>query len=559
MRNYTLAIACVLLSLACCGQSYWEGGLHLGTTSYQGDLNPHNYPAWDALDLAYGLFLRRQLNPVWSVRLDLKRGVWRGSDAFHPESSNFYRDYSFSNTITQGAVLLEWDPFGRSRYPQGPYQFRPRVTPYFLGGVGALHSDPTADFRTGNEGLLPEPIARDKAEGGSSVQFAVPVGGGVKVDLGYRTTLGLEMSTTYAWSDLIDGISASANPDARDWVVGGGANLTFRFSPKDSDGDLVIDKEDACPSIAGNRTAGGCPDRDGDGVEDVEDVCPDLAGSIAFSGCPDTDEDGLMDPADECPTEYGYEETNGCPDRDNDCVADAEDTCPDTPGDPELGGCPDTDGDGTADHIDPCPLEAGLEENGGCPLLDTDCDGILDTFDLCPTIADTTNFTGCPDRDGDGLIDDRDRCPDQAGSWENEGCPELAEQEQKVLIDAQRDVRFRTGSADLLGSSKSILDKVVEILNKYPAYYLRLNGYTDSVGSGLANQKLSENRAKSCYEYLTEQGVNKNRLSFQGFGEENPIGDNKTNEGRQLNRRVEFELFLPTLESEVNEETKKGN
>ncbi|NRB63297.1 MAG: OmpA family protein, partial [Saprospiraceae bacterium] len=245
------------------------------------------------------------------------------------------------------------------------------------------------------------------------------------------------------------------------------------------------------------------------------------------------------------------------PDRDIDCVADAEDICPDEPGRVDLFGCPDTDQDGLADHLDPCPEEAGLLQYSGCPLPDTDCDGVLDTFDLCPTVTDTTNFSGCPDTDQDGLIDLVDRCPEQSGPLENKGCPQLAETEQKVLVDAQRDVRFKTGRADLLASSKDILNKIVEILEKYPAYHLRLDGYTDSVGREVTNQKLSENRAKSCFMYLIGQGIEEDRLSFSGYGEENPIGDNKTKAGRQLNRRVEFELFLPTIKSETDLDAKK--
>ncbi len=555
MRNYTLALLCVLTPFLCLCQSYWEGGIHLGATSYQGDLNPNDYPVMDALDLNYGFFIRRQFSPTWGLRLQLQRGVWRGDDAYSEGPTFDRRGYSFSNTISQGILHLEWDPFGKSRFPAGPHKFRPRITPYGAVGAGLLHTNPQTNYAEGDEGQLPELAARDKAEGEDQFQFAVPVTGGIKLDLSYRTTLALEMSVGYAWTDLIDGVSATGNPDARDWITSGGVNLTMRFSPKDSDGDGVVDKEDSCPAIAGNESAAGCPDRDGDGVEDVEDVCPDLAGLMAFSGCPDTDEDGFMDPADGCPTEFGYEETNGCPDRDNDCVADADDRCPDTEGLIELGGCPDTDGDGIADLDDPCPDEAGLLKNGGCPLPDTDCDGIIDSLDMCPTIADTTGFTGCPDLDADGVIDSLDRCPDVAGPPENEGCPELQEEEREVLVDAQRNVRFRTGSADLLASSQEILDKVYDLLEKYPVYYLTLNGYTDSVGSAKINQSLSERRARSCYNYLKEKGVDEARMTFAGFGEEDPIGDNDTAEGRQLNRRVEFDLYLPEAEQETESKT----
>ena len=548
MRNYTLIVLGMFLGTLCFGQRSWEGGIHLGTTSYQGDLNPNNYPVPEALDLAYGVFLRRNFSPVWALRLDMRHGTWRGDDAYSEGLPFSERQYSFRNGITHGLLLLEWDPFGKSRYPEGPYKFRPRITPYLSAGAGTLRMHPETDYGNTNEGNSNARVRQDQANGDPQWRFAVPVGGGIKVDLGFRTTLGLEMHTAYAWTDLVDGVSATGNSATNDWVVSGGANLTFRLGAKDSDGDGVVDKEDACPDIAGNITARGCPDRDSDGVEDAEDVCPDLAGLMEFSGCPDTDGDGFMDPADDCPTEYGYEETNGCPDRDNDCVADADDRCPDEEGLPEFDGCPDTDGDGLPDVDDPCPEEAGLLKNGGCPLPDTDCDGIIDSLDLCPTIPDTLGFTGCPDLDLDGVIDSLDRCPEVPGTIENAGCPELDETEQALLVDAQQEVQFRTGSAELLPSSRTILDEVIKLLEKYEVYHLRLKGYTDSVGSSTTNQKLSERRAQACYDYLEEKGISEERMSFTGYGEEDPIGDNKTAAGRKKNRRVEFELYLPDEE-----------
>jgi outer membrane protein OmpA-like peptidoglycan-associated protein len=63
------------------------------------------------------------------------------------------------------------------------------------------------------------------------------------------------------------------------------------------------------------------------------------------------------------------------------------------------------------------------------------------------------------------------------------------------------------------------------------------------VGSDQYNQTLSENRAKSVYEYLIKNNISESRLSYKGFGESNPVATNKTDEGRQLNRRVEFVIL----------------
>ncbi|MGB3081235.1 MAG: OmpA family protein, partial [Saprospiraceae bacterium] len=63
---------------------------------------------------------------------------------------------------------------------------------------------------------------------------------------------------------------------------------------------------------------------------------------------------------------------------------------------------------------------------------------------------------------------------------------------------------------------------------------------TDNVGTNESNLRLSEARALSVYQYLTDKGIDKNRLTYKGFGETNPVANNETDEGRQQNRRTEF-------------------
>lgn len=287
---------------------------------------------------------------------------------------------------------------------------------------------------------------------------------------------------------------------------------------RDSDGDGVPDREDECPKEAG--PVSGCPDVDGDGIADRLDNCPEEAGIARLQGCPepivDQDGDGINDEEDACPTLAGVAQFNGCPDTDADGVADAEDKCPRVAGVPELDGCPDSDGDGVTDEEDECPNEAGM-----------------------------VGLQGCPDTDGDLIPDKDDKCPEEAGTKELNGCPEIDEETQETLDFAAQNVAFQTGRSNLTFNSFKILDDIVEILNKYPSYKLKATGYTDSVGSAEKNQQLSEARAKSCIDYLSGEGIDADRLSSSGLGEENPIADNKTAAGRAQNRRVEFELYLP--------------
>jgi len=119
--------------------------------------------------------------------------------------------------------------------------------------------------------------------------------------------------------------------------------LSFRFGGKDTDGDGVYDKDDACPEIAGLKEFNGCPDADGDGIKDSDDACPDVAGLAALNGCPDADGDGIADTKDKCPNEAGPAANNGCPwgDKDKDGVTDNVDKCPDVPGVASRQGCPE--------------------------------------------------------------------------------------------------------------------------------------------------------------------------------------------------------------------------
>lgn len=259
-------------------------------------------------------------------------------------------------------------------------------------------------------------------------------------------------------------------------------------------------------------------DRDGDQVPDAQDECPDVAGLIGLSGCPDADQDGIADKDDDCPLLAGVAALNGCP---------------------------DTDGDGITDPKDECPEEAGSAANDGCPDRDADNDGIPDEEDECPNQAGTMATRGCPDGDGDGVMDKDDRCPTSPGTIANNGCPEIGEEDKETLELATQAVNFETASAILTSDSRGILNNIADILRRYPDYHMNIGGHTDSVGSADSNQELSERRAKSCYDYLVARGISPNRLSYQGFGEAQPIADNRYRDGREQNRRVEFDIYLP--------------
>jgi outer membrane protein OmpA-like peptidoglycan-associated protein len=142
-----------------------------------------------------------------------------------------------------------------------------------------------------------------------------------------------------------------------------------------------------------------------------------------------------------------------------------------------------------------------------------------------------------------------------------------AEEMQKVLGDAEvkrvgegiviefRDkVLFGFDRADLTAQAKTNLDKLTNILQKYPDTNIEVLGHTDSKGTDNYNQSLSERRASSVSTYIRTQGVNSSRLSTRGLGESDPKTSNDTDAGQAENRRVEFVI---TANQKMVEDAKK--
>ncbi len=232
------------------------------------------------------------------------------------------------------------------------------------------------------------------------------------------------------------------------------------------------------------------------------------------------------------------------PDTDNDGIVDSLDACPTVAGLAQFNGCPDSDGDGVPDKDDKCPDVKGLEKYNGCPIPDTDGDGINDEEDKCPNQPGVAKYNGCPipDTDGDGVNDEEDKCPALAGPASNQGCPEIREEVKKRIDVAAKNVFFATGSAKLLAKSNQSLNEVVKILEEDANLKLDIEGHTDNTGNAEKNQVLSEQRAKSVLDYLIAKGVDPSRLVSAGYGQDQPVADNKTAAGRAKNRRVDLKL-----------------
>lgn len=141
------------------------------------------------------------------------------------------------------------------------------------------------------------------------------------------------------------------------------------------------------------------------------------------------------------------------------------------------------------------------------------------------------------DSDGDGVPDDADKCPDSPADKpvDADGCTI-----EKVVL---KHVQFELNSAELTAGSTTELDKAVNAMNKYPTLRIEISAHTDSSGEASYNQQLSEKRASSVREYMVSQGITKDRMEVKGYGEEKPVADNNTREGRAANRRVEMKVL----------------
>ncbi len=119
----------------------------------------------------------------------------------------------------------------------------------------------------------------------------------------------------------------------------------------------------------------------------------------------------------------------------------------------------------------------------------------------------------------------------------------------KITFDSG--ILFNVNSAELQPSAKTEITQLAETLKKYPDTNIVIEGHTDNTGSREINQPLSERRARAVADYAASMGVDRGRMTTQGYAFDQPIADNSTEAGRRQNRRVEIAIF-------ANEKMKKA-
>ncbi|HEX3019966.1 MAG TPA: OmpA family protein [Chitinispirillaceae bacterium] len=294
------------------------------------------------------------------------------------------------------------------------------------------------------------------------------------------------------------------------WQISAQIGWNGALKLQDKDKDLILDKFDACPDIA----------EDADNYED-SDGCPDL----------DNDHDAIPDSLDKCPLNAedhdNFEDEDGCPELDN-------------------------DQDGVVDSLDQC-LDVkedrdGFLDSDGCPDYDNDNDGVADSLDKClGSSEDRDGFEdsdGCPDLDNDldGVPDSVDNCRDSAGVASENGCPQIKPQPKEIKRGRVilRGIDFTWGSSVLSTAAMSVLDQVFESMVAFKEINVEIQAHTDNSGNSDNNLRISQNRANACRDYLIQKGISADRLSSAGKGQKEPIADNTSAYGRQMNNRIEL-------------------
>ena len=180
----------------------------------------------------------------------------------------------------------------------------------------------------------------------------------------------------------------------------------------------------------------------------------------------------------------------------------------------------------------------GVNYKFGFAPKDSDNDGVIDNNDKCPTTPAgvSVDASGCAlDSDNDGVVDYLDKCPNTPTDVKvnKDGCP--------LIFNFK--INFANNSAKLTPKAVGKIVAFAEFLKQNPSVKAEIQGYTDNKGSKAYNIKLSAKRAKSVYNELINLGISADRLSYKGYGPENPIASNATAEGKLLNRRVVAKLI----------------
>lgn len=403
------------------------------------------------------------------------------------------------------------------------------INPYAYAGIGYMKW--TIKDKP-NQAKWRSPYADVKEDG---YDMYLPIGLGFEIKLTNSLLLDVTGGYNHIFSDDINyynniDIPGNGGNDGY-WNLGVGLVFTGESGSSDNDMDgLTLDQEEM---IGTNPDA---PDTDGDGLIDGLEFNQYKTDPLNK----DSDSDGLTD-NEEIKT---YTTNPNLVDTDKDGISDGDEITKFSTDPLRI----DTDFDGITDFEEISetktdPTKADTDKDGlkdgdeinkykTSPLkLDTDEDNISDGDEVLKYNTDPTK----QDTDGGTVLDKVEI--DRGSNPLNPEDDIILDITAPIILDG---VTFATGSAELSPESEKMLSRVLNTLNAYPEMKVEIRGFTDNVGNNNSNQKLSQRRANAVRYWILNKGVEPARVVAKGYGEQNPIADNKTEEGRRLNRRIEF-------------------
>ena len=405
------------------------------------------------------------------------------------------------------AMFESGTDFGEYKTTIIPINLRFRVSPWDLKGwnpyfyVGGGVMNFSVDTK-------PTGVTSGKPTEDNGWVAVIPAGIGAEFALSERVLLDFSLGGAMTSSYDLDSYRSGKDEIWDSYLnVGLGLTVTGENCKADKDNDGLgkcLEKEIG--------TDPNNPDTDGDGLNDGEEYLTYKTDPLKV----DTDGDGLND-YDEVKV---YKTNPLVVDTDGDGLSDGDEVMK-YKTDPLKA---DTDGDGLTDG------EEVLKYKTNPLLKDTDGDGLTDSEEVIkyktnPLVKDT---------DG-GSVDD--------GTEVKRGTDPLDPNDDVVKIGVPiilEGITFDVNKTTIKPESEATLMKALKTLQTYPEISVEIAGYTDSDGSAKSNLKLSQGRADAVKAWLVEKGIDANRISTVGYGEDKPIADNKTKEGKAKNRRIEF-------------------
>lgn len=379
--------------------------------------------------------------------------------------------------------------------------------PFIYAGIGAVHY--SMEELPGNA----DPAVKTKgwslyAPGGLGLQFALDDHTAFEISGGYN----------YAFNDKINTITVTSQPNApkKDayWNALIGLTVAGESGSADPDGDGLTNREEK--QLGTDKRN---PDTDGDGLTDGAEVLTYKTNPLKA----DSDGDGLKD--GEEVNNYRTDPNNA--DTDGDGLSDGAEVSQYNTNPLKA----DTDGDGLSDGAEVNQYKTNPNKT------DTDLDGLADGAEVNQYKTDPNKI----DTDG-GTVNDGQEIANNTNPLDpSDDIPKKpvlnVEVGKAIVLEG---IVFKTGKADIEPTSEEILTQAFNTLDQNKDIQVEIRGYTDNVGGRKMNLRLSQRRAASVKAWLVSKGISADRISAKGYGLDHPIADNKTAEGRQKNRRIEF-------------------